>query len=205
MQIAILGAGNVGTTLGRALAAAGHSIHYGVRDPSDARESAQHERASVTTMRAAVDAAEVVLLTTPWAAAEAVVAGIGDFGGRVLIDVTNPIGPGFVLTHGRTDSGAEQVQRWATNARVAKAFNTTGVENMANPVYGDARAVMFVCSDDDAARETARQLATDVGFEAVAAGPLAMARQLEPFAMLWIQLAMRLGMGRGFAFGLLRR
>ncbi|MCA9549459.1 MAG: MFS transporter [Myxococcales bacterium] len=135
----------------------------------------------------------------------AAVEAAGDFGGRPLLDATNPIGPGFALTHGHTDSGAEQVARWAKNAKVVKVFNTTGVENMAQPRYGDARAAMCLCGDDEAARVLAAGLAADLGFEPLDAGPLANARLLEPAALLWIDLALRRGQGRGFAFGVLRR
>jgi hypothetical protein len=48
-------------------------------------------------------------------------------------------------------------------------------------------------------------LARDLGFEAVDAGPLRSARLLEPLAMLWIDQAMARGAGRNFAFALVRR
>jgi predicted dinucleotide-binding enzyme len=205
MKIAIIGAGRVGSTLGRGLAGAGHAVLYAVRDTAKPREGLDHPGAQVVEVRAAVEAADVVLLTTPWGQAEAAVRGAGDLTGKILVDVTNPIGPGLTLTHGHTDSGAEQVARWASGARVVKAFNTTGVENMANPRYGAQSVVMPVCGDDEAARATVLGLARDLGFEAVDAGPLKQARLLEPFALVWIDLALVRGMGRGFGFGLLRR
>jgi len=238
MKIAIIGAGSVGQTLGRGLAAAGHDVTYGVRDPgANKHDEAKASGARFDTIAAAVEACELALLATPWAAAQAAVEAAGDFGGRPLLDATNPIGPGFTLAHGHTDSGAEQVARWAKNAKVVKVFNTTGVENlgsagqswpgtdgrgpagtgsrresepggavnMAQPRYGEARAAMCLCGDDAAARETAARLAADLGFEPLDAGPLSNARLLEPAALLWIDLALRRGQGRNFAFGVLRR
>lgn len=205
-KIAIIGAGNVGLTLGHGLAAAGHDVTWAVRDPGALKyDETRAAGARFDVIRAAVEASEVALLATPWAAAQAAVEAAGDFGGRPLLDATNPIGPGFGLTHGHTDSGAEQVARWAKNAKVVKVFNTTGVENMAQPRYGDARAAMCLCGDDEAARALAAGLAADLGFEPLDAGPLANARLLEPAALLWIDLALRRGQGRGFAFGVLRR
>lgn len=67
-----------------------------------------------------------------------------------------------------------------------------------------ARPVMFVAGDDAARKPKVLQLAADAGFEAIDAGPLTMARLLEPLAMLWIKLAFS-GMGRDFAFALTRR
>lgn len=205
MRVGVIGAGKVGQTLGRGLAAAHHEITYGVRDPRADKYHSLRGAGALATVRGAVEWAEVVLLTTPWAAAEAALEAAGDFAGRPLLDATNPIGPGFALTHGHTDSGGEQVARWAKGARVVKVFNTTGVENMADPTYGDRRAAMCLCGDDEDACQVAASLAEDLGFEPLFAGPLENARLLEPAALLWIDLALRRGQGRNFAFGVLRR
>ena len=206
MEIAVIGAGRVGSTLGARLAAAGHQVHYARRNPSEpAPDRLRHEGATTGSAPDVVARSQVVLLATPWAKTQEALATVHDFGGRPLLDATNPIGPGFALTHGKDDSGAEQVQRWAPTARVAKVFNTTGLENMANPQYELGRAVMLACADDDDVRDLAVRLASDVGFDAKPFGPLASARLLEPMALVWIKLAMSYGMGRGFAFGFLNR
>jgi hypothetical protein len=202
MRVAIIGAGKVGSTLGKGLARAGHEITYGSRD---AAAAPPHEGARTASVRDAVAGSEVVVLATPWAAVGDAIAAAGDFGGRPLFDVTNPIGPGFALALGHTTSGAEHVASLAKNARVVKVFNTTGLENMADPVYGNNRTVMPVAADDREARDLGVRLAGELGFEAVPVGGLSRARDLEPFAMLWIKLAMALGHGRGIAFGLARR
>lgn len=206
MRITILGAGNVGGTLGRRLADVGHTVVYGLRpERSELPEALRHPLASGAPMATAVRDADVVILATPWSAAADALAAVGDFGGKPLLDATNPIGAGMALTHGHTDSGGEQVQRWAPSARVVKVFNTTGAENMSDPSFGDARALMLACGDDEAAVATAVQLAGDIGFEALPFGPLRNARLLEPFGRAWIELALVRGQGRGIAFGLLRR
>src|SRR5262245_4778904 len=105
MKVAIIGAGKVGTTLGRGLARAGHQVVYGVRDPAHPKAVAPPEAA---TVRAAVEGSEVVILATPWDGAQAALEDAGDFGGRPLLDATNPIGPGFKLVLSHTDSGGEQ-------------------------------------------------------------------------------------------------
>jgi predicted dinucleotide-binding enzyme len=206
MRVAIVGAGNVGTTLGRGWVAAGHAVAYGVRDPSGAKARAlARDGATVAAPREAATGADAVVLATPWAEARTAVESLGDLGGRPLLDATNPIGPGFVLELGHDTSGGERVQSWVANARVVKVFNTAGAETMARPRFGDRPATMLLCGDDPAAREVAARLAADLGFEPVSAGPLASARLLEPLAMLWIRLAMVEGMGRGIAFRLERR
>lgn len=187
MRVAILGAGKVGRALGAGLEAAGHGVVYGRRG----------------SLALAVDGTDAVILAVPWSAVPEVLAAIPDFGGRPLLDATNPVGPGLSLTHGHTDSGAEQVQRWAPTARVAKAFNTVGWEIMAHPAFGEARAAMLV-SGEASAVDVGVRLATDLGFEALPFGGIENARLLEPMALTWIRLALQHGQGRAFAFGLLR-
>lgn len=105
----------------------------------------------------------MIVLATPWSVTEAAVTAVKDSAGKPLLDVTNPIGAGFKLTHGHTDSGAEQVQGWAPTAKVVKAFNTTGVENMANPNDPAGPLTMFVCGDDNGACTQALTLSRTSG------------------------------------------
>ena len=86
-----------------------------------------------------------------------------------------------------------------------KAFNTIGAENMLNPQFGSMIASMLICGDDPGAKSIVSKLAEEIGFEAIDAGPLSNARLLEPFALLWIYLAVKQGLGRNIAFKLLRR
>jgi 8-hydroxy-5-deazaflavin:NADPH oxidoreductase len=208
MKIAVIGAGGVGTSLGKTFAAKGHEVRYGARNPASDKVTAalaSTPGASATAIADAVGWADAVVLATPWGGTqEAVVAG-GDYQGKPLLDVTNPLTPTFSLALGHTTSGAEQVQAWAPTASVVKIFNTTGLENMANPVYPQGRAAMVYAGGDAAAKQCAAQLAGDLGFEALDMGGLAGARYLEPAAMVWIHLALVQKMGRNIAFGLMRR
>ncbi len=202
MHIAILGAGKVGGTLGRRFLEAGHNVVAALRRPDDPKYAELGLPGK--PVAEAVQEADVVILSTPWAAAEAALASAGSFAGKVLVDATNPIGPGGVLTHGRDDSGAEQVARWAAGARVVKAFNTIGREVMANPVFGDRHAALWICGDDGDACRTVSQLAREIGFEPIVVGGLSRARATEPAAAMWIASSSALGT-REFAWGVLRR
>jgi predicted dinucleotide-binding enzyme len=210
MKIGIIGAGSVGGTLGQAWARKGHDVFFGVRKPQDdkTRRLVQSigSKARAGTVAEAAAFGQVIVLATPWQAAEAAVRAAGDLTGKALIDCTNPLKPDVSgLEVGFGTSGAERVAQWARGAKVFKAFNTTGSNNMADPVIDGIRTVMFVCGDDEAMKPTILRLATDVGFEAVDAGKLVQARLLEPWAMLWIHLAFSGSVGREFAFALLRR
>jgi 8-hydroxy-5-deazaflavin:NADPH oxidoreductase len=159
---------------------------------------------AVTTNRRAAADAEVVALCTPWQGTRDAVAACGDLAGRVLIDCTNPLTPDFAaLAVGHTISGAEHVAGWASGARVCKAMNQIGAPMMDAPRLAGA-PVMFVCGDDDAAKKTTIGLVESLGFEAVDSGDLTVARLLEPFALLWIHLALRRGFGTDWGFGILR-
>lgn len=201
MDIAVLGAGRVGGTLGARWRTVGHDVVYGVRDPADPRHDSLGRRASPAE---AVRGVDVVLVALPWSATRDVLTGL-DVGAAVVVDATNPIGPDGGLVADPTGSGGEHVAEWTGSGRVVKAFNTTGSGNMADPAYGDATPVMLHAGDDDAAKATVAGLAAAIGFEALDAGPLAAARDLEHLAMLWIRLAYPLGHGPDIAFALLRR
>ncbi|MGH7710986.1 MAG: NADPH-dependent F420 reductase [Gemmatimonadaceae bacterium] len=208
MNIAVIGTGNVGGTLGRRFAAAGHRITFGAHKPNAAVKGGAPAGSRVTSVPDAVGAADVVVLTVPWSAVPNVVRSLGPVAGKVVVDVVNPVtsGPGgLALDIGPNgESAAERIAAMIPKARVVKAFNQTGSENMANPVYNGEPSVMFLAGDDESAKATARELALAIGFDAIDAGPLSRSRELEHLALLWISLAYS-GMGRNIAFKLARR
>jgi hypothetical protein len=209
MKIAIIGTGNVGQALAYGWTNKGHHVTFGSRNPTgekaQAAVAATGGKVAVKREQEAVQSAEVVILAVPWEATESVVKGLGDLAGKVLIDATNPIGPGFQLAVGKDSSGAELVQQWATHARVVKAFNSTGAENMHNPIYHGEPTTMFICGDEAAAKTVVKGLAEDLGFAVADTGGLMTARYLEPLAMLWIHLAIVQKQGRDIAFKLVHR
>jgi len=208
MAISILGAGNVGMALAKAFVAQGEFVMLGVPDPAKYRDAVSRlgPRASIGSTQEAIAAADVVILAVPYGVAESVARSVEDWNGRILVDATNPLAPGLAgLSLGTTTSGAEQIARAARGARVVKAFNTTGAENMADSRYPGGVPFMPVCGDDAGARARVVALAALIGFDAVDCGDLQAARYLEPFAMTWIHLAIKLGHGRSFAFARLQR
>lgn len=210
MKISVLGAGNVGGTLAKTLAQKGHEITLGVRDPAASKykelTASIGNGARAAAIREAAASAEVIVLATPWSVTEAVLEqAAGALEGKVLLDCTNPIAPNFKLALGFTSSGGEMVAAWAKGAHVFKVFNITGYNIMEDPVLDGKAAMMLVCGDHEDDKVKVLKLAREVGFEAFDFGKLENARLLEPMALAWIRLAYQYGLGREFAFGILRR
>lgn len=203
MKIAVIGAGNVGAALGEGWNARGHEVVYGVRDAASSKVTRADARYAAPDIAAA--GAEVVVLTVPYGALESAVRALGDLNGKVVFDCTNPVGPGFVSAAPAGSSAGEQTAQWAAGARVVKIFNTTGFNIMRDPKFGAESATMFYAGDDEAAKHVAAQLASDLGFEPLDAGPLRQARLLEQMALLWISMALAHGHGRDMAFRMLKR
>jgi 8-hydroxy-5-deazaflavin:NADPH oxidoreductase len=211
MKIAVIGMGSVGGTLGRRFAELGHSVTFGAQNPSDAAAKALvagiRGDARVATVTLAAADAEIVVLATPYDANVDVIVAAGDLKGKIIIDVTNPVARDLSgLVVGSGTSGAEQVAALAHGARVYKTLHQTGWQNMANPVYPAGKPVMFVAGDEPAGKATVLALVEALGFEAIDAGDLSIARLLEPYAMLWIHVMMaRRESAHQFALGLMRR
>jgi hypothetical protein len=209
MKIGILGSGNVGATLGTRWAHGGHSVVFSSREPQSDKMKELVGRAGATARAATpvetVAASEIVVVATPWNAAQNALSSVGSFQGKIVIDVLNPLLPDLSgLAVPNTTSAGEMVAQWCPGGRVVKAFNTVGFPTMANPIVNGEPVVMFYCGDDAEAKKVVAQLATELGFNAVDAGPLTQARVLEPFAMLWISLAFRQGYGAHWGFKILR-
>src|ERR671935_102980 len=147
MRIAIIGAGNLGGALGRRWAAAGHDVTFGVREDGGVKGGLP-AGARTASVEGAAAGAEVVVLAVPAGAVADAVAAAGPLGGKVVVDATNPIGPGLTLAAGPNgESAAERTQALVPGAKVVKAFNQTGANNVANPAYGDSPPVMFYAGD----------------------------------------------------------
>ncbi|MBV8093233.1 MAG: NAD(P)-binding domain-containing protein, partial [Acetobacteraceae bacterium] len=151
----------------------------------------------------AVRGADVIVLAVPFVAVPEAIAAAGDLGGRIVIDATNPLrmgAAGLELSFGFSDSASERVAALARGAAVFKTLNQIGFELMADNAGFSHRPVMFVAGDDAARKPAVLGLVGDLGFEAVDAGGLELARLLEPFGMLWIHMAINRNAGRDRAF-----
>jgi len=210
MKIAVLGTGRVGGILGGRWAKAGHAVTFGSRDPACQKVrdwlAKLETPLPVTSHVAAARGADVVLLAVPWQCVQEVLAELDDLTGQTIIDCINPLTADFRgLDVGHSTSAAEQIAQWAPGANVVKAFNSVSAATMANPLYGEQRATLFYCGDSPDAKSQVRQLVTELDFEPVDAGPLRIARYIEPLAMLYIHLAVFERWGGNCAFNIVKR
>ena len=208
--IAMLGSGQVGGALALRLADVGHEVWLTLRDPSS--ESARQLVSQQSAMHAAsisqaVEQAEVIFLATPFSVAEEVIRPL-NLDGKIIVDCTNPVGPG--LTHGLESklSGAEAIAKAALGARVVKAFTVYGVENLRDssyPNYGELLPAMPIAGDDQEAKHIVSDLCQQLGFEPIDCGPLSMSLHLEHQTLLWVHMARIQGQGTDLVWGRLRR
>jgi 8-hydroxy-5-deazaflavin:NADPH oxidoreductase len=196
MDIAIIGAGNVGKAITSSATRAGHAVTLSSANGDSAIAAAQELGArAAASNREAVQGADVVILAVPYQAVDAVLAEVGDqLDGKVLVDATNPLKPDYSGPAFDDTSGAQVIQGKAPRARVVKAFNTAFAARQADPsVAGGLRVDGYAAGDDQAAKDEVLALLADVGFNPVDAGPLAMARYLEGMAWLNISLQTKNG------------
>ncbi len=153
MKIAIVGAGNVGKALGAAWKAAKHDVTYALREGSDKAKPLREDGFAIAAMADAAKAADVIVLAIPFTEIAPVIEALGPLKGKIVIDATNPVSPDLEIELGFDDSAGETVALLAQGARVVKAFNTTGAENMAKAKDFPAKPAMFVAGDDADAKE----------------------------------------------------
>jgi 8-hydroxy-5-deazaflavin:NADPH oxidoreductase len=197
MDVAIIGAGNVGEALAGSLTRAGHVVT--VTASTEERAAAAAERTGATAVASteeAVAAADAVILAVPNGVIDRLLEEIGPvLAGKILIDATNRISredPAAVLDG---TSNAERIQALVPEARVVKAFNYAFAARMAEPNVDGTPLDGFVAADDQEARARVLDLLGSMGFRPIDAGPLAMSRALEALATLIVSLRIRHGWG----------
>jgi hypothetical protein len=197
MRIAILGSGLMGGKLGTIFARAGHDVVFSYSHSERklrrlAREARGHARAG--TPREAVFDADAVLLAVHWSRVDDVLKRAGDLSGKVMISCSLPMNADDTrLVIGHTSSGAETLAKKVRKAHVISAFSTVPSEVLFDVFRRKRRTrrrpSLLYCGDDGDAKKVAARLIRDVGFEPVDAGPLRIARYIEPFSLAVAQLA----------------
>ena len=209
MRVGILGSGLMGAKLGTLFARAGHEVVFSyARREQKLKKLAKEAKARAGTPDEAAKNADALLLAVHWSRFDDVLKQAGDLSGKVIVTCSLPMNDddtGLVVAH--TSSGAEELARRLPTSRVVSAFNTVPSEVLFDVFENRrkaARPSLVYCGDDLRAKRVAAQLIRDVGFDAVDAGPLWIARYTEPFALLVARLAYEGNEGPEVAYRFMR-
>jgi hypothetical protein len=179
MNIGILGAGNIGATVARLLAAAGHDVRIAsTRDPQTLEPKARElgDRVHAATPADAVAFGDIVLLAVPWSRKEDAIPDAGPYDDKIVIDAMNPYTEDFEIEDLGDRTSSEITETLVPGAQLVKAFNTMNYRRLA----GDGKAkgtrgrlAVFLAGDDAAAKTTVAGLIDEIGFEPIDSGSLA--------------------------------
>ena len=209
MKLAFIGIGKVGFAIANNLQKKGH--HIIVANNNSNSESvknalSQNSNFELMNIQDAVDNSEIVFLATPYHINQSVLENI-KFNGKILVDCTNPVGPG--ISHGLKSekSGSEVVQEIALDARVVKAFTIYGFENFIDSNYPDynVKPVMLYCGNDNEAKAKVASLIEEMGYFPKDTGNLSQALHLEHMTLLWVKMVRMNGHTPNFVWAYLEK
>ena len=212
-KISVLGSGVVGETLANGFLKHGYSVMRGTREPAKlaAWQTKAGANASVGTFAEAAAFGELSVLAVKGLVADQVIKACGtSLNGKTVLDATNPIAdaPPFegVVSFftGRNESLMEQLQVKLPEAHFVKAFSCVGNAFMVNPDFGGQKPTMFICGNNAGAKEQARTVLTQFGWDTEDMGTVAAARAIEPLCQLWCLPGMTRGQWT-HAFKLLKK
>jgi len=211
MNIAFIGHGNVGGPLADHLQRLGNQVTLAASDPkaeSVKKMLARNSGLKVAALSEAVKRSEVVVLATPFQVNEQVLRPIAaDLAGKILIDCTNPVGPGLTHGLGSKQSGTEMIQALLPETKVVKAFTIYGFENFEDssyPGYG-VKPVMMFCGNDRAAKQTVGGLLEQLGWQPLDVGGAEQALHLEHMTLLWVRMVRVAGHSPNMVWAVLKR
>jgi len=195
MKVGILGSGDVAKALAAGFVKYGHNVMIGTRDPAKLADwLAQHRGAQAGSFSDTAKFGEAVVLAVKGTVAlEALsAAGASNLAGKPVIDATNPIADAPPINGvlkfftSLDESLMERLQREVPGARFVKAFNSVGHAFMINPQFKGGKPTMFICGNDEAAKQTVRGILDQFGWETADMGKAEAARAIEPLCMLWL-------------------
>jgi hypothetical protein len=194
MRIGVLGSGDVAKTLGAGFLKYGHEAMLGTRDPAKVADWVEkHVEGSVGSFAEAAHHGELVVLAVKGTSAADVLraAGAQNLAGKPVIDATNPIADdpptnGVLRFFTSLDESLmERLQGEFPEVRLVKAFNSVGNMHMVDPRFAGGKPTMFICGNDEKAKETVHGILDQFGWETADMGGAEAARAIEPLCMLW--------------------
>jgi predicted dinucleotide-binding enzyme len=194
MKIGILGSGDVAKALGAGFVKHGHQVMLGTGSPAKLADwAAEHPGVQVGSFADAAGFAELAVVAVKGSAAIDVVrrAGAERLAGKTVIDTANPIADAapvhgvLQFFTGPNESLHERLQREFPALKLVKAFNSVGSGFMVNPQFAGGPPTMFICGNDDAAKQVVRGVLAQFGWDTADMGRAEAARAIEPLCMLW--------------------
>jgi predicted dinucleotide-binding enzyme len=194
MKVGVLGSGDVAKVLAGGFIAHAHEVMVGTRTPAKLKDwAAQNPKSRLGTFAEAAKFGELIVLAVKGSAAQDVLraATATNLMGKAVIDATNPIADvppinGVLKFFTNLDESLmERLQREFGAVRFVKAFNSVGNARMVNPQYKSGKPTMFICGNDEAAKQTVSGTLDQFGWETADMGKAEAARAIEPLCMLW--------------------
>ncbi len=195
MKVGIIGSGDVAKALGGGFLKHGHEVMMGTRSPGKLADwASKNPSARVGSFSEAAKFAELAVLAVKGSAAVDALsaAGAENLAGKAVIDATNPIADsppvnGVLKFFSSLDESLmERLQREFADVRFVKAFNSVGNALMINPQFKEGKPTMFICGNDERAKEMVRGIIDQFGWETADMGKVEAARAIEPLCMLWL-------------------
>lgn len=201
IKIAVLGAGNIGSTLGEKWMTEGYPVVYGVRDATSVKsQSALAKGGSGVRFETIVNAiqwGDVLVIAIPNSAVNEMLARHGALlNDKIVIDTTNRFGEP-VVNH------LAEISAAAPRAIVHRAFNSLGWENFAQPRIEGEQVDLFYCGPHGKSQEVVEELIAAIGLRPIRVGGLETAALVDAIGSLWVILAIGQHRGRHISFRLL--
>ncbi|MDJ0571492.1 MAG: NAD(P)-binding domain-containing protein [Pleurocapsa sp. MO_192.B19] len=194
MKIGIIGSGNIGGNLGKHWAKVGHEVMFSSRHPEELKPMAEKAGAKTGTTEETAAFGEVILLAIPYGKVPDLAQQIGNLDNKILIDAANPypqrdgdVAQKVIDDKSQTATG--YVASQFPGAKTVKAFNSIYFKVIEETAFRseDDRIAVQVCSDDEQAKETVKQLIEEIGFAPQDLGDLSKGVLFEPYAPLYNQ------------------
>lgn len=204
IKIAVLGAGNIGGSIGRAWVAAGQDVAFGVNDLNGKNANALRaklgDKANIGTLADALATnPDVVLLAIPSRLVDETLARFKDqLDGKIIIDATNKFGAPEM-------NSFASLQQHTPQAKIYRTFNYVGWENFENPNFPGGPGDLFYCGTEGDAKAVVEELISNVGYQPLYLGGVDQIGLMEAITQVTMALAFKLGKGREISYKLLTR
>lgn len=194
-KIGIIGSGAVGISLANGFNKHGFDVMLGTNNPEKHQEikTKTNYAPLIGTFSDTAKFSDLLVLAVKGSAAEEALerAGIENLSGKTILDTTNPIADepptNGVLSFFTSlkESLMERLQRRAPEAHFVKCFSIVGNTLMIDPDFNGTRPTMFICGNDDSAKQRTKQLLDEIGWDTADMGKVEGARAIEPLCILW--------------------